>query len=66
MLEKLTSAYLLDLPPHMKVYPVFHVSQLELCRKPEDTKRTYQKPDPVIIAIGKKEYEVEEIIRHRK
>ena len=64
VLEKLTSAYRLDLTPHMRVRPVFHVSQLKLYKKPEDTIRTYRKPDPAITAIGEEEYEVEEVIKH--
>ena len=28
--------------------------------------RRYNKPDPVITAVGEQEYEVEEIINHRK
>ena len=35
-------------------------------RKPEDADRTYMKPEPIIIASGEPEYEVEEIINHRK
>ena len=65
VLEKLTSAYRLRLPPHMKVHPVFHVSQLKLYRKPEDSSRRYEKPDPIMTETGE-EYEVEEILNHRK
>ena len=66
MLEKLTSGYRLDLPPHMKAHPVFHVSQLKLYKKPGVNTRTYWKPDPVITAAGEEEYEVEEIVTHWK
>ena len=66
VLEKLTSAYRLDLPPHMQVHPVFHVSQLKLYRKPEDTTRRYSKPGPIVTAASEEEFEVEEIINHRK
>ena len=63
--DKLTSAYCPDLPPYTKVHPMFHVSQLKLYKKPEDSMRRYEKPDPIIIDAGK-EYEVEEILNHRK
>ena len=66
VLEKLTLACKLDLPRHMQIYPVFHVSQLKLYKKPEDTMRTYQKPDPVITATRQEEFEVEEVGNHQK
>ena len=50
----------------MKVHLVFHVSQVKLCKKLVDASRTYQKPDPVLTATSQEEYEVEEIINHRK
>ena len=50
----------------MKVHLVFHVSRLKLYRKPADKTRTYQNPDPIVTAAGQKEFEVEEIISHRK
>ena len=66
MVEKLTAAYKLDLPPHMNIYLVFHVSQLKLYRKPEDNRRKYSKPDPIVTPDGTEEYEVEEVENHRK
>ena len=66
MLEKFTSAYKLDLAPHMRVHPVFHVSQLKLYRNPKDTMRTYRQTDPVIISASEEEFEVEEVINHHR
>ena len=66
VLEKYTAAYKLKLPPHMKIHPIFHVSQLKLYRKPTNEERTYQKLDPILTATREEEYEFEEIINHRK
>ena len=66
ILEKYIAAYKLDLPPHMKIHLVFHVSQLKLYKKLADVTRTYQKPNPIVTAVGQEEFEVEEIINHRK
>ena len=66
IMEKLIVTYKLDLPPHMKVQPMFHISQLKLHKKPDDSKRTYNKPNPIITSEGTEEYEVEEVINHQK
>ena len=66
ILEKYTSACRLELPQHMHIHFVFHVSQLKLYKKPTNEARTYQKPDPIMIDTGQEEYEVAEIINHRK
>ena len=66
VLEKLTAAYKLELPPHMQIHPVFHVSQLKLYRKPQSEERKYSKPYPIVTSEGTEEYEVEEIVRHQK
>ena len=66
VLEKHRTAYKLDLSPHMKAHSVFHISQLKLYRRPRNAARTYEKLGPVIVGEGTEEFEVDEIINHRK
>ena len=57
----------LELPQHMQIHLVFHVSQLKLYKKANERgMHTYQKPDPIMIDASQEEYEVEEILNHRK
>ena len=35
-------------------------------KRPEDQTKAYQKPDPMMTAVGQEEYEVEEVMNHQK
>jgi hypothetical protein len=57
-------AYKLRLPRNIRVHPVFHVSQLEPA--PPDPFKRVVPPPPPVITDDTAEYEVEEILNHRK
>jgi hypothetical protein len=57
-------AFKLELPPSMKIYPVFHVSLLEL-HQPDRIPGREPEPLPPVIINQKEEYEVEQIIDSR-
>jgi hypothetical protein len=60
-----THAYKLELPPTMKVHPVFHVSLLEPVAT-DPLPGQVQPPPPPVVVDGDLEWEVEEILDSRR
>jgi hypothetical protein len=59
-------AYELELPPTLRVHPVFHVSKLKLYRNDDRYEREQvMRPAPVLVD-GEQEYEVERILDRRE
>ena len=59
-----TQAYRLQLPPSLKVHPVFHVSLLDRYNESDIPGRVQPSPPPVIVE-NQLEYEVEEVLDSR-
>ena len=59
-----TQAYRLQLPPSLKVHPVFHVSLLDRYAE-SDIPSRIQPPAPLVIVDSQLEFEVEEILDSR-
>jgi hypothetical protein len=67
ILEKVGSrAYKLDLPPTIKLHPVFHISLLEPTTNTEPIPGHNQPPPPPVIVDDHQEWEVEEILDSRR
>jgi hypothetical protein len=59
-------AYELELPPTLRIHPVFHVSKLKLYRNDDRYEREQvMRPAPVLVD-GEQEYEVERILDRRE
>jgi hypothetical protein len=67
ILEKIgLRAYKLDLPPSVKIYPVFHLSLLEPTEnRNQPIPGHIQPPPPPVIMDNEEEWEVEEILDSR-
>lgn len=68
--EKISDVtYRLDLPPALRIHPVFHVSRLKrFHERPDELKPAGQDdtPPPPVIVDGHEEYEVEDILDKRR
>lgn len=60
------NAYKLQLPPHLKVHPVFNIKYLKKAAGQTEMtgKRAYPRPEPEVVE-GEEEFEVERILDHR-
>jgi Chromo (CHRromatin Organisation MOdifier) domain len=59
-------AYRLELPPHMRLHPTFHVSSLRPFSPDSNPGTTQPEPHPDYFADGHQEWEVSEILDHRR
>jgi predicted aspartyl protease len=62
------TAYELELPPNMKIHPVFHIHLLREWRDPKAAfpeRVRYPTPQPVFVDDGEPEWHVEDIIQKR-
>jgi hypothetical protein len=54
-------AYKLDLPSHMRIHDVFHVSLL----RPYEADKPLKPPAPIVLSDGSVEYRVDHVLLHR-